>query len=98
MESITVESCTCGQQHHEGANYYVSVKDGPQFNVLAGPYKTHAEALEKLEPVRRLANELVPRSWFYAFGTVAMNADFTRPGKLNDQLAQKEGKPCSPQS
>lgn len=82
-------NCKCGQQHHEGANYYVSVVDGPQFNVLAGPYKTHAEALAMVEPVRTLAVELVPQSWFYGFGTVAMAANFTKPGKLSAILEQR---------
>ena len=84
------ETCNCGGQHHEGANYYVSVVDGPQFNLLAGPYKTHAEALAMLRPTQDLANKLVPQSWFYGFGTVAMKPECTRPGKLNDKLAEQE--------
>ena len=82
------ETCNCGGQHHEGANYYVSVIDGPQFNLLAGPYKTHVEALAMLRPTQDLANKLVPQSWFYGFGTVAMKPECTRPGKLNDKLAE----------
>ena len=66
----------------------MSVIDGPQFNLLAGPYKTHVEALAMLRPTQDLANKLVPQSWFYGFGTVAMKPECTRPGKLNDKLAE----------
>jgi hypothetical protein len=82
------ETCNCGGQHHEGANYYVSVIDGPRFNLLAGPYKTHVEALAMLRPTQNLANKLVPQSWFYSFGTVAMKPECTRTGKLNEKLAE----------
>jgi hypothetical protein len=87
--TMSTETCTCGATHHEGANYYVSVVDGPQSNLLAGPYKTHAEALAMVEPTRTLANELVPHSHFYSFGTVAMNQVYTKPGKLNAIMEQR---------
>lgn len=84
---MTTETCTCGQTHHEGENYYVSVVDGPRQSLLAGPYKTHAEALSAVEPVRNIAYDVDPKSWFYAFGTIAMKEGYTKPGILNDKLA-----------
>ena len=41
-----------------------------------------------LRPTQDLANKLVPQSWFYGFGTVAMKPECTRPGKLNEKLAE----------
>lgn len=83
METV----CDCGQTHHEGSNYYVSVVDGPKkFQVLAGPYKTHQEALALVPTVTRIAQDVDPRAAFYAFGTVAMKPDFTKPGILNDKI------------
>lgn len=84
-----METCTCGQTHHDGANYYVSCVDGPRQALLAGPYKTHAEALSAIEPVRNVAYEFDPKSWFYGFGTMAMKTEYTKPGILNAHLAER---------
>lgn len=73
----------------EPGNYYVSVADGPKFNTLLGPFKTHKKALAMVEPVRQKAEDLNPRAFFYAFGTVKMADDFTKPGLLNPYF-QKE--------
>ena len=65
------ETCECGQKHHPGANYYVSVQDGKKTGLLSGPYKTHAEAVAKVNEVKEKALEVDSGAAFYSFGTVA---------------------------
>lgn len=74
----------------EAGSYYVSVVDGGRFNVLAGPYGTHKEAIAMVDPTRAIANELDARSHFYGFGTVRMKDGYNKPGMLNKYL-EKEG-------
>lgn len=69
-------------------NFYVSVVDGSRYRLLRGPFKTHTEALERVEETRRLATELDPKSWFYAFGTVGVK-DWDKPGILNERFLDK---------
>ena len=89
-------TCPCNQHHPLGANYYASVmresSRGPQGDVLlaAGPYLTHPEALA----VVTVLNEIVlhrynpeGRASLYGFGTCAMPHDYTKPGKLNNEVA-----------
>ena len=52
--------------------YYVSAIYGPRWWALAGPYRSHPEALQEVERVRTLAEQEEPRSVFYAFGTIKM--------------------------
>ncbi len=77
--------CEC-ESHPDGANFYVSVKDGSRSNVLAGPYSTHPEALAHVEQIRAWAERVNDRAVFYAFGTVAMAPDFNRPGMANQHI------------
>ena len=58
--------------------FYVSVIDGPRigadievkrFGLLAGPYETHAEAIDKVDAVRKIAEQVNVWAHFYAFGT-----------------------------
>ena len=68
-------------------NYYVSAVDGPNTWLLLGPFMNdHAGALEMVEKVRDLANNADARSCFYAFGTVRMAEDYTKPGSANKYL------------
>ena len=78
--------------------YYVSVIDGPrfgdeiqikQFGLLAGPYETHAEALGKVDAVRKIAERVNAWAVFYAFGTCKLKEPVNGkypPGRLNDLL------------
>lgn len=70
-------------------NYYVSVVDADRFNVLAGPFPTHQQALDLVETVRRIAEECDPRACWYGFGTTRMKDDYTKPGLLNDRVGIK---------
>ncbi len=50
-------------------HYYVSVRDGPQYGLLLGPYPDHQSALDKVETVRRKVCKLEARAHWYSFGT-----------------------------
>lgn len=83
-----METCPAADHvHHEGANYYVSVirpgRSADDARLLAGPYKTHGEALDAVPSVRRWADSVDPRAPWYAYGTTAMAADYTEPGIAN---------------
>ena len=65
--------------------YYVSIIDGKQFNTVAGPFKTHQEALDMVEPAREIGNELDRKSHFYGWGTVKMENGY-KEGSLNIHL------------
>jgi hypothetical protein len=80
------------------AMYYVSVIDGPRIGgeievkrmgLLAGPYETHEEALDRVDEVRKIAEEINAWAHFYAFGTVKLK-DLPYPdGRLNHLLHRK---------
>lgn len=70
-------------------SYYVSIKDGQKFGLLAGPFKTHAEALAMVDRAAAIAKEVDPWSAFAAFGTVRMAETYTKPGVLNEKLGLK---------
>jgi hypothetical protein len=82
-------TCSCGERHHLGAKYYVSVMDGSrQINAL-GPFRTHQEALAWVPIVNReVIDHYNPegRAHFYAYGTVAMAHDYQVPGRLNGEF------------
>lgn len=68
-------------------NYYVSAVDGPRYFLLLGPFpNNHAAALAAVEEVRAFANDKVPQSHFYGFGTVRMALDHDKPGSANKYL------------
>lgn len=93
-----METCTATDHTHpEGANFYVTCADAGRIGYLAGPYPTHGEALAVLPAVKHAAGKADPWSDFYAFGTVAMAAEFTRPGIFND-LIEGGGLKCTPSS
>ena len=77
------ETCECGEAHVEGGPYYVTVKDGPRVGLLSGPYRTHAEALAKVTPVRERAVELDGKAHFYSFGTALLPPGTTQKGRLD---------------
>ena len=84
--------------------FYVSVIDGPRiggeievkrFGLLAGPYETHEEALDRVQMVRKIAEEVNAWAHFYAFGTVKLKEPVNGvypPGRLN-HLLPTEGDP-----
>lgn len=79
--------------------FYVSVIDGPQIGgeievkrmgLLAGPYETHAEALDRVAAVRKIAEDINAWAHFYAFGTVKLKQPPYPVGKLNHLLAERK--------
>ena len=68
--------------------YYVSVLNGSKRGLLAGPYKTHQEALDMVEPAKKLAQEVDSWDWFYAFGTCKTPDGYAGQGVLNDLLEE----------
>ena len=88
-------TCACAA-HPEGANFYASVIEAPDRGpespmvLAAGPFPTHADALAVVDKVRAIVLARYNpngRAHWYGYGTAAMAADFTRPGKLNAELA-----------
>lgn len=86
--------CDCGAIHEPDRNFYVTVVDGDRHGKLAGPYKTHGEALADVEAVRSIAIDLDSKAHFYGFGTASTGSEYTKPGILNAQLAVKKGETC----
>lgn len=75
--------------------FYVSVIDGPRIGdaievkrmgLLAGPYQTHQEALDTVDAVRKIADEINVWAHFYAFGTVKLKEPPYPDGRLNHLL------------
>ena len=94
--AATPDGDPCGGDHPAGATYYASVIQDPARGaaspmvLAAGPFPTHADALAVVDRVRAVVlAKWNPggRAHWYGFGTVAMAPDFTRPGKLNAELA-----------
>ena len=65
--------------------YYVSARDAGRYSLLAGPYRTHDEALGMVDRCRDVACELDPWAWFYAFGTCRV-ATGRKDGVLNEKI------------
>jgi hypothetical protein len=79
----------CGQAPDtKPGNYYVTVKrDDGAYGRLFGPFENdHARALELVNLGRRLAEEVDPRAFFYAYGTARFPLDYTKPGVFNDRI------------
>ena len=69
-----------------GECFYVSVVDAGRYQLLAGPFKTHQDALDMVDAARDAAlNYGDPKAWFYAYGTVKM-VNGHRSGILNGKL------------
>jgi len=68
-----------------GPCFYISVIDGPQANVVAGPYRTHGQALKMVEPARRVGRDKDPKCHFYGWGTVKRENGH-KEGMLNKYL------------
>jgi len=60
--------------------YYVSALDAGRYVLASGPYASHRAALDRVALVRAIAERHDSRAVFYAFGTVRMAPDVSRPG------------------
>lgn len=71
----------------QSLDYYVTMIRGNRTAFLAGPFKTHTEALAAVPGARDLACEVDPRAWWDAFGTSSLPRAPGNPvGKLNSRL------------
>jgi hypothetical protein len=62
-------------------NYYVSAVDAGRTWLMAGPYKSHVEALATVDKALKIADEKDGRAWFMAWGTVRVASN--KLGVLN---------------
>jgi hypothetical protein len=64
--------------------YYISVrKEGGDWRMVSGPYDKHADALALVDKARGICQDMDPRSFWYAFGTVRIkDATCIDPGIL----------------
>jgi hypothetical protein len=49
--------------------FYVTAIDGQRMAYVSGPFETHEQALDQVEPARTLWSERDARAWFAAWGT-----------------------------
>lgn len=69
----------------DGPCFYVTVISGPRWAALAGPFRTHEEALAKVDACRELAQKADAFAWFYAYGTAKLS-DGHAVGRFNQEL------------
>jgi|SRR5215475_1156418 len=62
--------------------YYVVLIDGARWEIVSGPYLTHAEALGLVDQARLRCEAQNWRAAFYRFVTARMRPDFSQPGSL----------------
>jgi len=67
----------------ENGNYYVTAIDGGQVYWMAGPYKTHPEALALVDKALNIADKHDGRAWFMSWGTSRRKDGYDQPGSLN---------------
>ena len=74
----------------EARDYYVSMLRDKKYALMAGPFLSHDEALSFVDPVRKEASRLDPRSDFDAFGTCSLlrHRD-NKMGRLNVYVGAK---------
>lgn len=73
--------------HTEPRDYYVSLVRDKRVALLAGPFATHTEALDHVDPAWAKAEEIDPFAWFDLCGTCSKPRDASNPiGKLNAHL------------
>lgn len=70
------------------AKFYVSVRDGPRYGLLLGPFDTVAEARLWVRVAANEACRLHAIANFYAYGTCKATRAVHQPGKLNYLLEQ----------
>jgi hypothetical protein len=72
--TCTPETCP------DGANYFVTAVDGSKWYYMAGPYATHQQALDAVQPALKIADKNDGRAWFMSWGTT--QSDRTEPGSI----------------
>lgn len=73
--------------HTDPRDYYVTLRRGKRTALLVGPFTTHTEALQWVDPAQRMASDLDPWAHFDLYGTASLTRDPANPvGKLNERL------------
>lgn len=71
-------------------DYYVSMIRDSRYALMAGPFATHEEALQMVDPVRKEASRHDPFCDFDAFGTCSKPRDINnKMGWLNVWIGAK---------
>lgn len=60
-------------------HFYVSAIDGSKRFLVAGPYPTHQDALDKVQDTLKKADSLDPRAWFMSWGTASNDKETKTP-------------------
>lgn len=81
--AIPADSTSNATEVYGPGDYFVSAIDGNQYWLMAGPYASHAEALEAVDGAKRIANEHDGRAWFMGWGTCRLDCGSGRAGSLN---------------
>lgn len=70
----------CAEDPRPGL-YYVTARDGVRTAYLAGPYDTHAAALDAVNPARKRLDyvEHHPHAPFLGYGTARLAPDYAGP-------------------
>lgn len=63
--------------------YYVSCTEAGQVWLMAGPYRSHGEALANERKATLIASNIDGRAWFMSWGTCRVRDGELKPGKLN---------------
>lgn len=66
--------------------FYVTVKDGERFALLAGPFNRQGDALRMKASASNAASKIDPRAAWYAYGTSRVKSGPMKPGLLNEKL------------
>lgn len=70
----TCENPLCPADDARGFAFYVTVRDGPRWAPLMGPFPSHEDALACVDLARKLSEARDARSHWYAFGTAKRDA------------------------
>lgn len=73
--------------------FYVSMIDGQQYWLLAGPWKSHITAKRWVQKANIKAVELDQKNWFRSFGTCSVKKTVQpKQGILNSYLGLEKGR------
>lgn len=75
-------------------DYYVTMIRGKRTAWLAGPFRTHKEALAKVEAATTLAIKIDPWAHFDAFGTASLETGSGVVGVLNAKIGVDNPRVC----
>jgi hypothetical protein len=66
---------------HSGHAHYVTARRGQRVALLAGPFRTHREALEREDACRRVVRERFAHDMAATFAEIGTTRTEVRPGR-----------------